>query len=330
MKKNLGWLALMVVLSLFVSCSQRGGSAEATGIDPDGVAKRIRAKSRSELNFTYVAPQTGNEYWDGVLRGIQEGEAKMGVNVNVVAPGAIYDITVVVDLLEAAIAADVDGIIMGAYDANAVIPGFQKAKDKGIPVVCVDADSPDSARSFYAGTSNPAAGAMAAKVLAEKLGGKGNVVVLSGQLTGDSGLGRINGFKEGLVNFPDVKLLTVENTETDALIAVQKAEAVFNTYPEVTGAFGVQVHDGVGLAKVAFERKKNIVIVGFDDTAEMLEYIRQGVAYATMVQDTRKMGNLGVELLVQIIEGNAPAERRIDTGIIVVTKENIDTLYPKN
>jgi ribose transport system substrate-binding protein len=61
----------------------------------------------------------------------------------------------------------------------------------------------------------------------------------------------------------------------------------------------------------------------------MLDFIREGVTYGTLVQDTDRMGRLGVDMLIEIINngGTRPASlpENTDTGIILVTKENIDT-----
>jgi ribose transport system substrate-binding protein len=317
MKKSLDVFFLLAVLfCVLAGCTRKKENVSVPG-----------SIDRSKLEFTFVAPMLGNDYWDGVIRGVNEAAVEQGVNVNIVAPGANFDLTVCIDLLDAAIASGVDGIIMGAYDADAVIPGFQKAKDAGIPVVTVDCDSPNSTRYHYAGTSNYNAGYFAGKTMAERTGGKANIGILTGGLAGDSAVGRINGFKDAIKDYPDMKILATEVTDEDALIAVQKAEAMISTYPEMNAVFGVRVYDGPGVGTVVAERGiKNFFIIGFDEVNTMMDYIRQGICYGTLVQNTNKMGRLGVEMLVQIIEGNPPAEEIIDTGIILVTKDNIDEL----
>ncbi|GHU82202.1 LacI family transcriptional regulator [Spirochaetia bacterium] len=321
MKRFVAWFGLVVMVLFLVAC---GGSGKDSGINENGIANRILAKQGKNLNITYVAPQVGNEYWDGVLKGIEEGAQRNGVTLNSVAPGAQFDMVLVLDLLDAAIAAKVDGIIMGAYDAEAVIPGFQKAKEAGIPVVLVDGDSPASARAAFFGTSNRAAGEMAGKELAKLLNGTGEVAILTGALHGDTAINRMDGFKDGIAG-TNIQIVATENTEYDPLIAVQKAEADLVAYPNLAGSFGVQVHDGPGMAKAAQEHGRKIITIGFDDTAEALNLIRQGALHGVLVQKTGVMGNLGMDCLVQVCQGNFPAQQVNDTGVTLVTLDNIDT-----
>ncbi len=336
MKRTLSLILVLLLALSLVACGGSKAEEPAKAAEPakaDEPAKAAEpAKSdapadagKKEYEITFVAPVLGNDYWNGVIEGVEDGAKEQGVKLNIVSPGAKSDVVIACDLCEAAIAAGVDGIVMGAYDRDAVIPVFQKATDAGIPVVTVDCDSPDSTRVCYCGTSNYNAGVKAGEVMAEKTGGKAKIIILTGSLTGDSAVSRMDGFKEAISKYPDMEILTTELTEGDALIAVQKAEACVQSYPEANAAFGVQVFDGPGMAQVAGERGLDMCIIGFDEVNNMLDAIRDGTAYATMVQQTHEMGRLGVENLVKVLNGETLPQEIYDTGILVVTKENVDT-----
>ena len=68
-------LAIVMVMSVLAVC---GGAAQPV--------------DRSQLNLTFVAPQIGNDYWEGVIQGVREGAAEVGVEVNIVSPGASFDL----------------------------------------------------------------------------------------------------------------------------------------------------------------------------------------------------------------------------------------------
>lgn len=231
------------------------------------------------------------------------------------------------DLCEAAIASGVDGLITGAYDADAVVPIFQKAADAGIPVVTLDCDSPQSSRIAYCGTSNYDAGFQVGEKMKELCEGKGEIIILTGSLTGDSALSRMQGFEDAIAG-TEMKVVTKENTEGDALIAVQKAEAALNAYPDAVGCFGVQVNDGPGMGQAAMEAGRKMNIIGFDEVNVMMDAIREGYAYGTMVQNTHCMGALSCKLMKILLDGGTLEKEIYDTGVVMVTKEIVDDYVP--
>jgi ribose transport system substrate-binding protein len=292
--------------------------------------KKSEETGPKTLKLVFVAPMVGNDYWEGVIEGAKKGGAERGVDLSVTSPGAAFDMGSVVDLIDAAIAEGVDGIMTGAYDKEAIKPSSERAAEAGIPFVLVDSDSPDSKRLAFAGTNNYNAGKLAGETMAKMTGGSARIAIMTGSVVAESAVGRINGFNDAIKAFPDMKVLTVEATDNDALGAVTKAEAIINTYPELNAIFGAQVYDGPGAGNVIKERGiTNIFVIGFDEVNTMLDFIREGVTYGTLVQDTDRMGRLGVDMLIEIINngGTRPASlaENTDTGIILVTKDNIDT-----
>jgi ribose transport system substrate-binding protein len=279
-----------------------------------------------EYRFTLVSPLVGHPYWVTVEDGMKAANEQFGVDTQYVGPTEI-NIDEQIKYFETAIASKVDGIITMALDPEAFTPVIDKAVDAGIPVVLIDTDAPDSKRNFYAGTSNFAAGQAAGESLIEATGGKAQIGIITGAINAANLNERIDGFNEAIKEYPDMKVLAVEPSDTDLLKATEKAQTLLQTYPEMNAMFGVSATDVQGAAKVVEEQNKigEITLVGFDDMDDTIQYIKDGVVYSTIVQKPFEMGRLGVELLVQIKEGNAPSEPVIDTGVTIVTKDNIDS-----
>ena len=280
--------------------------------------------ARGDMKLTYGSPVLGNDYWDGVKQGVEAAATEFAVDVNIVSPGAQSDLAAYLILIETAIAQRVDGILSGSNNQASAPPVFSQAVEANIPIVSVDNDAPGSGRLYYIGTSNYNAGFGAGQLMVEQVGGAGEVAIVTGSLTGDSALARMDGFEKALEG-SGITVVTKEVTEGDAAIAVQKAEAIANAYPDLKGVFGVQVYDGPGAATVNTERNLGWIVIGFDEVPALMKGIEEGFAYCTTVQRTYYMGYMGIKYLIDILEGNAPADEIVDSGVQYVTKDMLAT-----
>jgi ribose transport system substrate-binding protein len=119
-----------------------------------------------------------------------------------------------------------------------------------------------------------------------------------------------------------------EPNNSDMVIAMQKMEAVFKAYPEINLVIGVAGEVGPAAAKVVSEMglRDKITIIAIDDVAETVDWLKKGVIYGIMAQNFYKMGNYGVELLVDYLkDGKEPDNYSNDSGSIFVTMDNFDS-----
>jgi len=324
-------LAVLMVVSLFAGCGGQNGSKSSGTETSDKTGETTKSDSSDSngeakpLRFTLVSPLVGHPYWVSVEDGMKAANEEFGVNTDYVGPTEI-NIDEQIKAIETAIASKVDGIITMALNPEAFKPVIDKAVDAGIPVVLIDTDAPDSKRNCYAGTSNKAAGFEAGKAMIEATGGKAKIGIITGAIDADNLNLRIDGFKEAIKDHPEMEIVAIEPSNTDLLIATEKAQSMLQAHPDITAFFGVSAYDVIGAAKIVEEKGLvgKITLVGFDDMPETLDYIRQGVVYAAIAQKPYQMGYLGVKLLKEIHEGKTP-ESIIDTGVTVITKENVET-----
>jgi ABC-type sugar transport system substrate-binding protein len=203
-----------------------------------------------------------------------------------------------------------------------------KAMAAGIPVVTFDSDAPDSERVAYYGTDNRAAGRQQAEVMAEALGGKGKVTLVTGSLVMEDLNERMEGVKEVFAEkYPDIEIVDTIATEDDFAKALDVCEAMLRAHPDLDGVIVVSMTGSVAMPKVladpAFADRGDLVVVGFDDFEDTLQGIRDGYILATMVQRPKQMGIYVIDGLYALNTGETAES--VDTGIIVVTKDNIDT-----
>ena len=273
-----------------------------------------------------VIPKVAVPFFDDCNTGAQAAADAAGVGYQWVVPQNTQGATQV-KIMEDLIARHVDGIAISVNEPKSVEGVIQQAIDAGIKVVTFDSDSADSARSLYIGTINKQAGVTMGNSMAEALGGKGKVVIVTGQLGASNLNERIEGVKEALAAFPDIEIVATEGTEDDLAKAVSVTEALLRGNPDLAGIFGMSQVGGPAVAKVLaqkeFSELKGVIkVFAFDDLPDTIQGVKDGYINGIMVQRPVTMGKLAVEQLVAQIKGDAPGGN-IDTGVTVVNADNL-------
>ena len=289
------------------------------------MAASIAVSAEEAYKVSFICPNVALSYWSDVKDGLEDAAEEYGVTLDFVGPSKI-DTQQQIQMMEAAISNKADGIIVASLDANAFIPVINRAVDEGIPVICLDADSPDSKRSSFIGTENEVAGELLGQALVDAMGGEANVGIITGALDSENVNQRVDGVKKAFEGHEGMNLLTVEAANTDLGQATQKAQAMMQAYPEMNAMLGTTSNDMIGAAQAIKEqgRTGEILLINFDDLEQTLDMIRSGEIYGTIAQRPYNGGYLSVQYMVDLLNGKEiPA--RIDTGCVLVTAENVDT-----
>ena len=311
MKKILTVLVILTALTGFAFAN--GGSDSAAGGD-------------DMIRIAFVSPLVGHPYWVTVADGVADASAEFNIDSTETGPVGDVNIDTQISDIETAIASKVDGILTMALNPEAFTPVINRAEEAGIPVVLIDTDAPNSMRSVYAGTSNFDAGVSAGEAIVDATGGKGKVGIITGAIDADNLNQRIDGFKQAIAG-TSLEIVDIQDSNSNMLIQTEKAQSMLQANPDITAFFGTDATAALAAAKIVEEKGMagEIAIVGFDNLDETLDYIRSGTIDATTVQRNYMMGYMGIEILKDILAGNPPAEKVIDTGVVIVTKDNVDS-----
>jgi ribose transport system substrate-binding protein len=287
---------------------------------------------RADLYIQVSALGNLDYFYDHKL-GMKKAGELFGVQTEYVGP-ADLDMGAMVAALELAIARKPGGLVVVGFE-DALVPVVNKAVAADIPVVTVDADLPRSKRVAFVGTGNFNAGYQGGLKLAELVGGKGKVALLT--KTGQSNLEeRIKGYKEALAKYPDISVVQVANTESDPAKATQVASLLLQRHDDLAGIACVEAAGGAGAATAVKEagRVGKVKIVAMDRDNSVLKYIEQDAIQATVVQQTALMPIYAVAILYQLNHADVPittdnvaakvsgAPSTICTGVIIVDKSN--------
>ena len=168
---------------------------------------------------------------------------------------------------------------------------------------------------------------MGAKRLGEAMGGEGKAILLRYQEGSASTDLRESGFIETLKSdFPNIELVSDNQyagptTET----GMQAAQRLLSQFPEIQGFYAVNESSTFGALRALEQdgRAGKIQFVGFDSSEKLVDGMKAGKIQGLTLQNPFKMGYLGVKTAVAHIRGET-VEQRIDTGVVMVTPENMD------
>jgi ribose transport system substrate-binding protein len=273
--------------------------------------------------------------------GLDFAGKELGVKTKFIGP-VDYDMTAMVNTLDQTIAEKPAGILVVGFDP-ALKPSIDKAIDAGIPVVTLDAEVYGSKRLTFLGTGNVNAGKVGADLLAKAIGGKGKVALMT--KVGQSNLEeRIQGYKdEFAAKYPDIHIVQIIDDQSDSAKAADGLKAALQANPDLAGVGCVEAAGGVGAATASKELgiTDKFKIVSMDRDDGTLKFIEDGTIYASVAQKTALMSYLGTKLMylynhapLPIVADNkasgiVPMPESVDTGTIVIDKDNAHFFYHK-
>jgi ribose transport system substrate-binding protein len=288
-----------------------------------------------EERYIFVAFNTSLPYWQEAEAGLNDAAKQMGVKAVLDGPAA-FSVDEELKAFQQAVAQKPSGIMLSASNPDIFKDPINAAIGQGIPVICVDADSPDSKRVLFVGTDNFRAGQESAKRMAQVLGGKGNIVVISVP-TQFNISERMRGVTEALKKYPAIKITKTIDDKGDLRVADDAVAELIHGKDKPDGIISLEASGGAGAADalhiVNLEGK--IPIVTFDKDPETLDWIQKGAITATVVQKPYVMSFYGLKFLDDLHHNavhefkdwrtapTAPLPSFVDTGTAIVDKNNL-------
>jgi ribose transport system substrate-binding protein len=266
-----------------------------------------------------------HSFWLSVRDGAEAAGEALDVEIIWKGPSTETDIATQISIVEDYINKRVDAIVLAACDANALVSVIKRANAAGIPVITIDSGvNSDIPKSFVA-TDNVLAAEKAADALAGLLQNQGEVALIPFVPGAATSIMREQGFKQGLQKYPDMELVAIQYSQSDAERAMAVTEDILTGHPELDGIFAANEAGAIGCASALKSRgvAGEIKLVGFDASPNEIQALKEGTIQALVVQNPFRMGYLGVKAAVDVLSGK-PVEKRIDTGVSIVTLENLN------
>jgi ribose transport system substrate-binding protein len=308
------------LLTLLVLCALIFGSC----------AKKPEEK---KLVFAFVPKLLDNPVFQVAWQGAEAGAKELGngrIEVQRFAP-VRSDAVEQAQIVESLIEKKVDGIAISVNDADALVESINKAVDAGIPVVCFDSDAPRSKRFAYYGTANSPSGKLMAEHFVKQMGTQGEIALLMGTPGAPNLEERRQGILDYLKAYPDIKVVATEYCYDDVNKAVTGMESAMQAHPNLKGWILPGAWAIFSPSPGPFKSRKpgDLAVVSIDALPEQLDYVRQGYVQVLLGQKLWGWGFESIRMLKEFKEGKLPAEKIIDSGLDVITKENVEAYAEK-
>ena len=157
-----------------------------------------------------------------------------GITNELVIESADTDVAGQIQQLQNLIAKGVDAILVNPGDVNGLNATLEEAVSKGIIVISVDQEL-NVPGVYNVGIDQKAWAMTSARWLAEKLGGKGDIVEIEGFPGHPANVARMDGVKEVLAGYPNIKVLASDTGKWDEATGQQVMSNFLSAYPNLNG-----------------------------------------------------------------------------------------------
>lgn len=262
-----------------------------------------------------------NPFFVQIRAGAQAEARKLGVDLTVT--DAQNDASQQANQLQNFTSEGLGTIIVNPVDSDAVTPAAKAVNKSDIPLVAVDRSVNNATTAALVASDNVTGGKLAAKSLAEKLGGKGKIVILQGQAGTSASRERGSGFAEGLKAYPGIEVVAKQPADWDRTKGLDVMTNLLQANPDIDGVFAENDEMALGAIKALGSKAgTSVQIIGFDGTADGLKAVEAGTLYASVAQQPTELGRIAVQNAVKAAEGDK-VEKSVMVPVKVVTKENV-------
>jgi ribose transport system substrate-binding protein len=280
------------------------------------------------LRFVIV-PKVAHPWFDEVNRGARAQadilSRELGVEIVVdYRPPLICDVVEQNAILEKIAKSQPSGIAVDPVDAVGHMTAINHIRGQGIPVILFDSPSPDPSITSV-GNDFAQQGIIAAERLVKLIGCAGKVAVMQGYPTAPNHQARYEAQLAVLKKYPDISVVDGGIDNDDIETARQQASAVLESHPDLRGYLCCDASGPIGIASAIKEAGKagKVMVVSMDGIKPILEAIKEGVIESSSATIPKMQGAMSVLMLWQASLG-LQIPKAIDTGIDVITQENVD------
>jgi len=286
------------------------------------------ASAQDKLKIAFIPGIASDPFFLAMEKGARAAADKLGVELVWQGSASEYSPQSQMPFVDAALADDIDALILVPTDPDSLQPAVVRAEAAGIPVITVDTTVTDqtSLTSHITG-DNVDGGRQAAKTLAEQIGGEGKVFIMSGSPAATTNTLREQGFREELAaNFPKFEIVGREYANSQPATATSAVNTVLLNHPDLAGIFAIDGTSGTGT--IAALRNSNAVgkvkLVGYDAYKAQVDALQEGVFTALVAQQPVKEAELALEYAKAKVtgEGSDEIEKYVVIPNVVMTTEN--------
>jgi inositol transport system substrate-binding protein len=318
-------LALALVVGVIAGCAPASAPAAAPApAAAETEAAPAEAAAEGGDTIRIGVSMLFDDRWLTDMREAMQAYGAAQPGVEVIFVDSKEDVAVQLGQVENFVTQGVDAIVLVPANTDATDPMTQAAVDAGIPLVYVNrkpANLPEGVA--YVGSDSIDAGIMQMEWIAEALGGKGNVVILNGNLSQEAAQMRTEGVKQVAANFPDIAITKEQsgNWQRDEGLAIMENWLSSGDQIDAVAANNDEMAIGALAAIEAAGKLGEIIVGGVDASADALAEMDAGRLNVTVFQNAVGQGEGGIATAIALARGE-PVEQVVWIPYEPVTPEN--------
>jgi ribose transport system substrate-binding protein len=268
----------------------------------------------------------GNPFFVQIAHGAEAQAKKYNPAVKFTAESSNYDVNNQTNQMDNFVSSGVNLILLNAADSKGIAPAVLRAKAAGITVVAVDVAAEGGVDATVT-SNNKQAGELDGKYVADRLKGKGQVVIVNGPPV-SAVTDRVAGFVEVIKQYPDIKLVSQDqNAGGSRDGGLRVMTDLLTAFPKIDAVFAINDPTAIGCDLAAKQaQRKDFFIVGVDGAPDVVPSLKDpdSLIAASAAQDPYTMSGKAVEIGYDIINGKKPEQPLTLIPVQLITKENVD------
>lgn len=238
-----------------------------------------------------------------------------------------YDLSKQVSQMDNFIAGGTKLIILNAADTEGIAPAVRKARQAGLVVIAVDVGAEGGVDATIT-SDNYQAGVIPAQFLAERIGGRGNVVIINGPPV-TAVMDRVAGARDVFAKYPDIQILSDnQNAGGSRDGGLKVMSDLLTSFQQIDAVFAINDPTGIG-AELAIQqagREDEMFVVGVDGSPDAVVALKDpdSIFLATAAQDPKGMTERAVEIGYNLAtKQQKPEQALIKMPVRLITKDNV-------
>jgi ribose transport system substrate-binding protein len=283
--------------------------------------------AQKKLNVVAVTVgDLGNPFFVQIAHGAEAAAKKINPGVKFQSESSNYDVNNQTNQLDNFVANGANLILLNAADSKGIAPAVLRAKAAGVTVVAVDVGAEGGVDATVT-SNNKQAGQLDGKLVADRLKGKGQIVIVNGPPV-TAVTDRVAGFLEEIKKSPEIKILSQDqNAGGSRDGGLRVMTDLLTAFPKINAVFAINDPTAIGCDLAAKQaQRKDFFIVGVDGAPDVVPSLKDkdSLIVASAAQDPYSMAGKAVEIGYDIINGKKPAQELTLIPVDLITKDNVD------
>jgi LacI family transcriptional regulator len=229
------------------------------------------------------------------------------------------------EAMKRALEYEIDGLLIAPGRPDKLKSLIRVAGRRGIPVVCVSTDAPDTERVAAVSVDPVTSGALVGELMGRFLRGQGKVVVVTGLLRTMDHAGKLEGFRQAIRDmWPQLDVAAVLQAHDDEAEAYEKSRKLLAKHREISGIY-VSTANSLPVLRAIEDLRlgEHLSVITTDLFPALVPLIESGRIAATIHQRAWTQGRIAFQTIYRLIaEGIAPpAHVRLSPNIVM--KSNV-------